>query len=176
MAEDFYCMFCRGPMAGKRKRSALFCSLECKNSALAARRQAATLQRRNTMGLLVHLHAEWLTSFHQQLLTWAPAEAGGYQAGLWTGAMTYWFPSLAVHRKERNTLLRTRSPHPFFTLVPFEPPTVPLITVYEIRFVHRFPPHQVLAERDKDWVAKIPFAVPIRELPFRLRAVPRNQR
>ena len=176
MADDFYCVFCRGPMAGKKKRSALFCGLECKNKALAARRQASTLQQRNRLSVLVHVHADWITSFHQQLLTWAPAEAGGYQAGLWTGAMFYWFPSLPLHRKERNTLLRTRSPHPFFTLAPFEPPSVPLIALYEIRFVHRFPPHGILDVRDKDWNVKIPFSVPIRELPFNLRAVPREQR
>ena len=176
MPDDFLCVFCGGPIEGKKRRSTRYCGLECRNSVLAARRKQETLKNRNDREKIVKIHADWLTKFHQELLSWAIPEAGGYQVGLWIGQMTYWFPSMPEGTRLRNTLLRTRSRHSFFSLEPFEPPTVPLIAVYQVRFVHKIPPHPVLPIQDEKWRKWIPYAVPIRPLPFNLRAVPRDLR
>lgn len=176
MPDEFFCVYCRKPIAGTRKRSARYCGRECANSVIAARRKEETLRNRNLKEMIVKVHADWLTTFRHELLTWAIPEAGGYQAGLWIGQMTYWFPSMPEGTRLRNTLLRTRSRYSFFSLEPFEPPTVPLIAVYQIRFVHKIPPHPVLPIQDEKWRKLIPYAVPIRPLPFNLRAVPRDLR
>jgi hypothetical protein len=176
MSVEFFCVFCRKPIAGNKKRSARYCGLECRNSVLAARRKEGTLRNRNHKEMIVKVHEDWLTKFHDELLTWAIPEAGGYQVGLWIGQMTYWFPSMPEGVKLRNTLLRTRSRDSFFSLDPFEPPTVPLIAEYQIRFVQKIPPHPVLPIQKEMWRKWIPYAVPIRPLPFNLRAVPRDRR
>lgn len=176
MSDEFFCVFCRKPIAGKRKRSARYCGLGCRNTVIAARRKEETLKNRNLKEMIVKVHADWLTTFHHELLTWAIPEAGGYQVGLWIGQMTYWFPSMSEGTRLRNTLLRTRSRHSFFSLDPFEPPTVPLIAEYQIRFVQKIPPHPVLPIQKDEWRKWIPYAVPIRPLPFNLRAVPRDLR
>lgn len=176
MSDDFFCVFCSKPITGKKKLSARYCGRECSNKAVDARRRDETLRRRNEIDLIVKVHADWLKRFRHELLELASPEAGGYQAGLWTGEMTYWFPSIPAKSSYRNTLLRTRSRYNFFSLEPFEPPTVPLVAEYQIRFVQKIPPHPVLPIDTELKRMKIPYGVPIRSLPFKLKAVPRDLR
>lgn len=114
MSGDFVCVFCRRPIAGDRRRSTRYCGSECRNDVIAMRKKDETLRRRNERELIVKVHEDWIWKFRHELLALAPAEAGGYQVGLWTGQMTYWFPSIPAGAKYRNTLLRTRSQHSFF--------------------------------------------------------------
>lgn len=132
--------------------------------------------RRNEPERILATYDDWLRRFRHELLKRALPEAGGYQAGLWIGQMVYWFPCIPTYSKYRNTLTRTRSRHDFFLLEPFEPPSVPLATEYQIRFVQTTPPHPPLPEVEPHWVIKIPYAVHMRRLPFSLKAVPRMLR
>lgn len=176
MSVDFYCVFCRKPIKGDRRLSTRYCGRDCRNSVIAARRKDETLRRRNEREMIVTVHADWIRNFCYELLALAPPEAGGYQAGLWTGNMTYWFPCMPAGSKYRNTLLRTKSQHSFFSLHPFEPPTVPLIAYYEIRFVQKIPPHPVLPMEKPIDKIRIPYEALVKHLPFNLRAVPRDLR
>jgi len=176
MSGDFFCVLCGKPIPGDRRLSTRYCGRECRNSVMATRKKDETLRRRNEREMLVAVHADWISMFRHELRALAPAEAGGYQVGLWIGDMTYWFPSIPEGVKYRNTLLRTRSPHSFFHLHPFEPPTVPLIAYYEIRFVHKIPPHPVLQTEKIIDKKRIPYEVPVKPLPFNPRAIPRDLR
>jgi len=176
MSDDFSCVLCRKPISGDLRLSSRYCGRDCRNKALAARRKDETLRRRNERELIVKVHADWIKNFRYELLAQAPAEAGGYQAGLWIGDMVYWFPSIPAGAKYRNTLLRTKSQHSFFYLEPFEPPTVPIIGYYQIRFVHKIPPHPVLPTKHPLDKIRIPYEALIKPLPFNLRAIPRDLR
>lgn len=174
MSGDFLCVLCGRPIPGGCRKSTRYCRAECRNSVLATRKKEETLRRRNEREMLVAVHADWIAMFRHELRVLAPAEAGGYQVGLWTGHITYWFPSIPAGSTYRNTLLRTRSPHNFFPLHPFEPPTVPLIAYYDIRFVHKIPPYPVLEMVKIIDKKRIPYELPIKRLPFNLRAIPRD--
>ena len=176
MDEDFVCVLCRKPITGERRLSTRYCGQKCRNKALDARRREETLKRRNENERILATFDDWLRQFRHELLKRASPEAGGYQAGLWLGQMTYWFPCIPADARYRNTLTRTRSRYDFFTLEPFEPPSVPLVAEYQIRFVQKIPPYPPLPEDGPNWTIRIPFAVRIRRLPFVLKAIPRALR
>lgn len=176
MPDEFFCVLCRKPILANKKFSALYCGQDCKNEALNARRREETLKRRLEKDHIVSVHADWIRKFRHELLKRATPEAGGYQAGLWTGQMVYWFPNIPERSKYRYTLNRTRSRHSFFLLEPFEPPSVPLVGEYQIRFTANISPYPDLEIGGEIWSIKIPFAVKIRSLPFKLAAVPRTLR
>lgn len=176
MIQGFCCVICQKPILGTHRLSARYCGRVCRNKASEARRKEETLRQRNEREVVLKRHEDWLRQFQLELLRRAPPEAGGYQAGLWTGNMTYWFPTIPLRVAYRNTLNRTRSTYNFFTIDPFEPPSVALVASYTIRFVHKFYPYPILLNNHEEWQVRIPFAVPIRKLPFSLRAVPRDLR
>lgn len=176
MEDDFCCMACGKPLSNKIKLSARYCNRACRNKVVALRRRSETLRLRNEPERILQVHRIWLTNFQLDLLRNAPSEAGGYQVGLWTGQMMYWFPSLAPKQTYRYTLNRTRTQRAFFLLRPFEPPSVPLIAHYQVRYVQNIPPHPILPQLTEAWWIKIPYELPHRTLPFNLNAVPREQR
>lgn len=176
MDEAFCCVICGNPLANKKKLSARYCDRGCRNRAIDLRRRQETLRRRNENERVLQEFSMWMAGFHLDLLRQAPAEAGGYRLGLWTGQMMYWFPSLLPSQVYRQTLYRTRTQNEFFSLHPFEPPIVPIVAHYKVQFVQNIPPHPDLPESDKAWWLKIPYALPHRRLPFNIKAVPREQR
>jgi len=176
MQEALCCAVCQEPISAARRLSSKYCGRKCKNRALTLERRADRLRQKVDIDRIIKAHAHWFAAFHLELLKAAPAEAGGYQLGLWTGQETHWFPSLRKGQKYRHTLHGRRTGHGFFTLAPFEPPTVPLVAQYEVRFVQKIPPHPELPPVIKTWRKKVPYAVPCGPLPFNLRAVPRDQR
>jgi len=176
MLEGLLCVVCHKPLVHKKMLSARYCNRKCRNQAIGIRRKLETLRGRNEPERILQEFAIWLTKFHLDLLRRAPAEAGGYRLGLWTGQMIYWFPSLLPHQSYRHTLHRTRTPNNFFSLSPFEPPVVPLATYYKVHYVQNIPPHPDLPELGEDWWEKVPYSIRHRVLPFKLKAVPREQR
>lgn len=175
MNENPICVICLKPIVGKKRLTSRYCGRACINKATDIRRKQERIQRRDENERILQTYAVWFTMFRFELLRHAPSEAGGYQLGLWTGQMMYWFPSLLKRQSYRHTLYRTRTTNQFFSLSPFEPPTVPLVTDYQVRFVHKIPPHPELPQAAVKWWKKIPYAVPHRALPFILKAVPRDK-
>lgn len=175
MREDLCCAVCRRPLSAARRVSAKYCGKKCKAEALTTQRRAESLRRKIDLDRIIQAHVHWFAVFRRELLLSAPPEAGGYQLGLWTGESVYWFPSLRKGQKYRHTLHGKRTRHEFFSLSPFEPPTVPLEAEYRVRFVQKIPPHPELLTAVM-WKKKIPYAVPCGPLPFNLRAVPHDER
>ena len=61
------------------------------------------------------------------------------------------------NQKYRHTLYGQRSRYGFFTLSPFEPPSVPLEAEYQVRFVQKIPPHFELPAIVKTWRKRVPY-------------------
>lgn len=176
MREDLCCTVCRKPLAAARRLSAKYCGKKCKARALANRRRAENLRQKIDLDRIIRAHEHWFAIFRRELLLSAPPEAGGYQLGLWTGEKLRWFPSMRKNQKYRHTLYGQRSRYGFFTLSPFEPPSVPLEAEYQVRFVQKIPPHFELPAIVKTWRKRVPYAIPCGPLPFRLRSIARDLR
>lgn len=170
------CVICRDPLDDKRTSSAKYCGKKCKHKAQAVRRRNDRLQQKLDIDRIIKSHELWFSVFQQELRNAAPPEAGGYQLGLWTGQETYWFPSMRKGQKNRNTLHGRRTRHACFSLFPFEPPAVPIVAWYRVRYVQAVPPYPPLSSGLLAWRKKVPYAVPCGPLPFNLRAVSRDQR
>src|SRR5262249_526875 len=112
----------------------------------------------------------WLGQFEKRLREQAPENAVGYQAGLWVGDRYLWFPIVPAGKDARGndrtrlTFYRRRTSDDFFLLKPSEPPSVPLATNYQIRFVSRFYPHPHLDE-ESSFVVIIPYEIKQPNLP-----------
>jgi len=177
ITDAFFCVLCGVAIDPKHRLSTRYCGRKCRNKATNLQRREETLAQRSAAEEIQGRHALWLKHFQLELLRHAPPEAGGYQAGLWTGREVCWFPWLPREARYRNTLLRTRSRYRFFPLHPFEPPSVPLETFYRIRYVQAVPPHPELpASIVPEWLISIPFAVRIHGLPFSLKSIGRTIR
>jgi hypothetical protein len=117
-------------------------------------------------------------------MTWLDLHPTGYQAGLWMGREHLWLPLVLAGNDKRGkpntrlTFYRKRTTLEFFPLNPFEPPTVPLATIYDFRFVSMFYPHPHLGDVGRFSLA-VPYEMKMGHLPIdAVHALPtsRNKR
>jgi hypothetical protein len=162
---EFRCRNCRKPIDQKKRISTQYCGVECRREVEMIKRKTVALERRNQQIVIVETHRHWLYKFEKEVRENAPENAIGYQAGLWVGEGFDWFPRLPEGtnakgaRRARLTLLRTKTVDDFFLICPFEPPAIPIVTSYRIRYKSRYYPHPVLDAAEQDWYADIPYAV-----------------
>lgn len=171
MIESAMCKRCQGPIDESKRSDSIFCSKECRKKAEAAERKLKNRQRLTYERSIPSRYALWLRHFEQQLREQAPKNALGYQAGLWVGDRYFWFPTVPAGKdakgndRTRLTFHRKRSSDEFFLLDPFEPPSVPLATHYQIRFVSRLYPHPHLDDQGA-FVAIVPYEIKQSNLPI----------
>lgn len=164
------CRRCQEPIDLEKRADAVFCSDECRlDSASAARRQRNRERQAYEQSIPIRF-AHWLRQFERRLREHAPENAVGYQAGLWAGDRHLWFPIIPAGKDARGnartrlTFHRRRTSDDFFLLNPFEPPSVPLATHYQIRFVARLYPHPHLDE-EGSFIEVIPYEMKLPNLP-----------
>ena len=171
MNRGILCKKCQQEIGEDNRADALNCSRECR---LAARMQE--VRRRNSQRLkyereLAQQFAAWLESFERKLRKQAPENAIGYRAGLWSGHGYLWFPVLPAGTDARGKLRtrldfnRRRTTDDYFHLHPFEPPAVPLATLYQIRFISNVYPYPDLEDAGS-FEELIPYEMKIRGLPI----------
>lgn len=147
MSQAAVCKKCRGKIDEEKRADAIFCSEECRVDHRVAETKRRNRERKEYEQSIATQYAPWLQEFEKRIRQAAPENAVGYQAGLWVGHDHLWFPIIAAGKdargksKTRLTFHRTRSADEFFMLNPFEPPSVPVATHYQIRFVSRIYPY-----------------------------------
>ena len=164
------CKRCQRPIDATQRADSIYCGDKCRGIVVAADRREKNRERHIYEQSLTFRFAFWIREFEQRVRAHAPENAGGYQAGLWTGSTYLWFPIVPSGEsrdgkpKTRLTFYRKRTTAEFFLLDPFEPPTVPLATNYEIRFVSRLYPHPHLDDAGR-FIQVIPYEMRINNLP-----------
>lgn len=152
MYQYLICRRCQKPLSAKKRADAVFCSDECRGVVIAAERRQRNQERNSYESSIPTRFAFWIREFEAKVRAHAPENAVGYQLGLWTGSYFLWLPVISEGKDRRGrtrtrlSFFRRRTADAFFPLDPFEPPTVPLATIYEIRFVGRLHPHHDLGD------------------------------
>ena len=166
------------PINAKKRADSIYCGDKCRGIVVAADRREKNREMHICEQSIPTRFAFWIREFEQRVRAHAPENAEGYQAGLWTGSIYRWFPIIPSSQskdgkpKTRLTFYRKRTTAEFFLLDPFEPPTVPLATTYEIRFVSRLYPHPDLDDAGR-FIQVIPYEMKINNLPVEsLQALP----
>ena len=170
MSSSSLCRRCQEPIDIQKRSDSVFCSDKCRMDAAAAARRQRNRERQAYEQSIPTRFALWLHKFEKRLREHAPENAVGYQAGLWVGDRYLWFPIVPAGKdangndRTRLTFHRKRTSDDFFLLNPFEPPSVPLATNYQIRFVSRLYPHPHLDEQGS-FVDIIPYEMKLANLP-----------
>jgi len=171
MSQVRVCKKCRGEIADEKRADAIFCGDQCRVDSRVAETKRRNCERKEYELGIATQYAPWLQEFEKRLRQKAPENAVGYQAGLWVGHDHLWFPIIAAGKdargkaKTRLTFHRTRSADEFFLLNPFEPPSVPLATHYQIRFVSRIYPYTPMDDLNS-FVEIIPYEIRQNGLPI----------
>lgn len=171
MSRSTSCKQCQKAISLEKRADAIFCGEECRIEARVAETKQRNRERKEYERSILTRFAPWLQGFEELLRKHAPENAVGYQAGLWTGQSYLWFPIVPDgkdargKRRTRLTLNRTRTPDEFFLLSPFEPPSVPVATHYQIRFVSRIYPYPHLDDAGS-FIEVIPYEVKHSGLPL----------
>lgn len=171
MKPQLLCKNCQRTIDEEKRVDAVYCSEACR---VASRVQAS--RRRNRERLLYERSipqrfAAWMEGFERQLRKHAPGNSIGYQAGLWSGHAYLWFPMIPAgtdargRRRTRLDFNRRRTSDEYFHLHPFEPPVVPLATLYKIRFISCIYPYPDLGEAGS-FDEVIPYEIKIGCLPI----------
>lgn len=171
MSQVRICKKCRREIDADKRADAIFCNDQCRVDARVAETKRRNCERKEYELNIRAQHAPWLQEFEKLVRQKAPENAVGYQAGLWVGNDYLWFPIIAAGKdargksKTRLTFNRTRSTDEFFLLKPFEPPSVPLATHYQIRFVSRIYPYPPLDD-EHSFIEIIPYEIRQSGLPI----------
>lgn len=159
------CAFCQRPVT--RSPNARYCSNEHKELAHTARRRHRTVTNgtRQEVAARNERFATWLKVLLQ---TEMPANAWGYQLGLYVEGVYHWFPffrsSDGRKSSKRMMLCGEYTEELCFPIEPFEPPCVPVAGRYIVRFVTRFRPHATVGR--EDIIIEVPYFVEFQGLPF----------
>lgn len=171
MKADLLCKKCQREIDPEKRADSIYCSDECR-----ADSRVQELRRRNSERLLYERSipqrfAAWMEGFERQLRKHAPENAVGYQAGLWSGRAYLWFPMIPAgtdargRRRTRLDFYRRRTADEYFHVRPFEPPVVPLATLYKIRFISCVYPYPDLGDAGS-FDEVIPYQIKIGGLPI----------
>lgn len=146
--------------------------------ALGMRRRQDTLQRIETEDRILEVWAPQIAMLERAILARAPQEAGGYRLGLYVESIggNDWFPFLAGDAKRRRMISGRYSIYDFFRLYPFEPPAVPVVGFYHVRYVKSLPPYREMIDDQKGQESPVfgihvPFAVRIPNLALKQSAL-----
>lgn len=149
----------------------MYCGNECRGIMVALDRRQKNRERHSYEQSIPTRFAAWIREFEQRVRKHAPETAVGYQAGLWTGSSYFWLPTVLAGTTKngkpntRLTFHRKRTRDEFFLIYPFEPPVVPVSTIYQIRFVSRLYPHPHIDDMGS-FSEVIPYEMKIGNLPI----------
>ena len=183
MSHVTLCKKCQKEVAPDKRADAIFCSDECRISAHHSEARRRNRERTSYERSIPTRFAAWLAAFEERLRRQAPENAIGYRAGLWYGRDYLWFPIVPAGTNAKGRLRgrldinRRRAKDEYFSLQPFEPPSVPLATLYQIRFISSVYPYPDMGEAGS-FEEAIPYEIKMNNLPIdNLKTLPvRRQR
>ena len=171
MIRGTLCKQCQREIEHQKRADSIYCSDECRVTARVQDSRRRNRERLTYERAILQQFAAWLDGFEKQLRKSAPENAVGYRAGLWIGHEYLWFPIVPVgtdargRRKTRFDFNRRRNADDYFHLHPFEPPMVPLATLYQIRFISNVYPYPDLGEAGS-FEEAIPYEIKTGGLPI----------
>lgn len=171
MSDLILCRRCQDPIDASKRSDSIYCSDKCRLKTASLERRTKNRERHAYEQSIPTRFALWLREFEERLRKQAPRNSVGYQTGLWVGDRYFWFPVVPAGKDARGndrtrlTFHRKRSSDEFFLLSPFEPPSVPVATHYQIRFVSRLYPHPHLDDQGS-FVEIIPYEIRQSNIPL----------